>query len=60
LTALKHAPRVGTLDIVMLTVTGGRERTAAAFSALLEQAHFPFNRLITTISPMRIIEARPC
>jgi O-methyltransferase domain len=53
-------PRAGTLDIVMLTVTGGRERTAAAFSALLEKAHFLFDRVITTASPMWIVAARPC
>lgn len=52
-------PRASVLDIVMLTVTGGRERTTGAFSALLEQARFVLDKVIATTSPMRIIEARP-
>jgi hypothetical protein len=52
-------PRALTLDIIMLTVTGGRERTAAQFSALLDRAGFHLNRVIDTASPMRIVEARP-
>jgi C-methyltransferase len=52
-------PRALTLDIIMLTVTGGRERTAAQFSALLDRAGFHLNRVIETASPMRIVEARP-
>jgi C-methyltransferase len=52
-------PRALTLDIIMLTVTGGRERTAAQFSALLDRAGFHLNRVIETVSPMRIVEARP-
>jgi O-methyltransferase len=52
-------PRALTLDIIMLTITGGRERTAAQFSALLDRAGFQLNRVIDTASPMRIVEARP-
>lgn len=52
-------PRALTLDIIMLTTTGGRERTAAQFSALLDRAGFHLNRVIDTASPMRIVEARP-
>jgi C-methyltransferase len=51
--------RALTLDIIMLTVTGGRERTPAQFSALLDRAGFHLNRVIDTASPMRIVEARP-
>jgi hypothetical protein len=43
----------------MLTVTGGRERTATEFSALFEQAHFHLDKVVATASPMRIIEASP-
>lgn len=43
----------------MLTVTGGRERTADALSALFEQTRFCLDKVIATSSPMRIIEARP-
>ncbi len=43
----------------MLTVTGGRERTANEFSALLQDAGFSLDKVIATASPMRIVEARP-
>lgn len=49
--------RVPTMDIVMLTATGGRERTAAEFSALFERSGFALTRIVETRSPMRIIEA---
>jgi C-methyltransferase len=52
-------PRASVLDIVMLTVTGGRERTTNEFSALFERARFCLDKVITTASPMRIVEARP-
>jgi C-methyltransferase len=52
-------PRAATLDIIMLTVTGGRERTPAAFGTLLARAGLCLDRVIPTASPMRIIQARP-
>lgn len=52
-------PRASTLDIVMLTATGGRERTADALSALFEQARVCLDKVIATASPMHIIEAHP-
>jgi len=52
-------PRAATLDLIMLTVTGGRERTASQLSALLEQAGFRLDRVTETASPMRIVEAMP-
>ncbi len=52
-------PRAATLDLIMLTVTGGRERTASQLSALLEQAGFRLDRVTETASPMRIVEATP-
>jgi len=52
-------PRAATLDLIMLTVTGGRERTASQLSALLEQAGFRLDRVTETASPMRIVEAIP-
>lgn len=51
-------PRSSTLDIIMLTVTGGRERTKDALSALCKQAIFCLDKVIATASPMHIIEAR--
>ena len=51
-------PRSGTLDVVMLAVTGGRERTPAELGALFERAGFVLQRVIPTAGPMRIVEAR--
>jgi C-methyltransferase len=52
-------PRARTLDLVMLTATGGRERTAHELGALFERAGFRLDRIIDTTSPMRIVEASP-
>jgi len=43
------------LDIVMLTVTGGRERTHLAYQALLEAGGFRLDRVVPTASPISII-----
>lgn len=50
-------PRVHTLDVVMLTITGGRERTASELGSLLEGAGFRPERVIETAGAMRIVEA---
>jgi hypothetical protein len=50
-------PRVQTLDIVMLCMTGGRERTVAEYSELLDRAGFRLSEVVETPSPMRIVEA---
>jgi C-methyltransferase len=52
-------PRASTLDIVMLTVTGGRERTARELGALLATAGFHLDEVIDTPSSRRIVQARP-
>jgi hypothetical protein len=52
-------PRASTLDIVMLTVTGGRERTADELGALLAAAGFRLETVIDTPSSRRIVQARP-
>jgi hypothetical protein len=49
--------RVLTADIVMLTATGGRERTAAEFSALFDRSGFRLTQIVETRSTMHIIEA---
>lgn len=49
--------RVHTLDVVMLTVTGGRERTARRLGALLHSADFRLSTVIETGGPIRIVEA---
>ncbi len=51
--------RAATLDLIMLTVTGGRERTASSFEKLLKRSGWGLNRVVETASPMRIVEAIP-
>jgi predicted O-methyltransferase YrrM len=55
-----NAPFAGKLtDITMLLIAGGRERSAAEYQALLEQAGFTLRRIVPTRSPASIIEAVP-
>lgn len=51
-----HAAKV--LDVMMLAVTGGRERTRAGYEALLDGAGMDLVRVVPTPSPISIIEAR--
>lgn len=44
------------VDLVMLLVTGGKERTAAQFNALFEQAGFKLTGIIPTSTELSIIE----
>jgi hypothetical protein len=51
-------PHVGkTLDITMLTVTGGRERTPTALGALLAAAGLKLTRVLPTGTQYSIVEA---
>jgi C-methyltransferase len=50
-------PRGQTLDVIMLAVTGGRERTADDLAGLLESAGLQLERVIDTSGPLRIAEA---
>jgi len=50
-------PRVQTLDVLMLAVTGGRERSPSQLSKLLESAGLRPNTVIETSGAMRIVEA---
>lgn len=50
-------PRRGTLDVLMLAVTGGRERTAAQLGALFDRAGLELVRVVDTPGPVRIVEA---
>ncbi|WP_109485834.1 methyltransferase [Occallatibacter savannae] len=45
------------LDIVMLVITGGRERTRNEHAALVESAGFPFKNVLPTQSSYSILEA---
>ena len=47
------------LDLNMLVMTGGRERTKAEFSALLNAAGYKLTRIVPTMAPQSIIEAVP-
>lgn len=51
-------PRGQILDIIMLTVTGGRERTAGELGVLLTRAGWRPGAVSSTPGPMRIQEAR--
>lgn len=46
-------------DLNMLVMTGGRERTAAEFEAVLDDGGFRMARVIPTGSPFFIVEADP-
>jgi hypothetical protein len=45
------------LDVAMLVVTGGRERTEAEYGELFDAAGFRLTRVLPTASPMSIVEA---
>jgi hypothetical protein len=54
------APHPGkVLDLVMLTVPGGMERTEEEYAALLAKASFRLTRIVPTASPVSIVEAIP-
>ena len=47
------------IDLNMLVMTGGRERTEEEYRRLLEAGGFKLTKVIPTDSPMSIIEAAP-
>lgn len=47
------------LDIVMLVMTGGQERTEAEYRQLLAKADLQLTRVLATNSPVSIVEAVP-
>ena len=47
------------LDMVMLVIPGGQERTAAEYDALLAKAGFRLTRVVPTESVVSIVEAVP-
>ncbi|MGV0627288.1 methyltransferase [Mycolicibacter minnesotensis] len=47
------------LDLEMLLSPGGQERTRGEYADLLSQAGFRVHRVVSTASPMSIIDARP-
>jgi hypothetical protein len=54
-----HAHRARELDIAMLAVLGGRERTKDEYERLLTGAGFRLTRVVQTPGPVSILEAEP-
>ena len=55
-----NAPHPGKLlDIVMLAVAGGQERTEPEYRQLLEKAGFQLTRVVPTESAVSIVKALP-
>jgi C-methyltransferase len=50
-------PGSATLDVIMLALTGGRERSADQLAALLRRADFRLDHVIDTPSPIRIAQS---
>lgn len=46
------------LDLEMLTLPGGKERSADEFAALFARAGFELTRIVPTQSPLCVIEER--
>jgi hypothetical protein len=55
----KDAPDTVRVDLHMLAVTGGRERSEAEYQGLLEAAGFGLGRAVATRSPFCVIEGVP-
>jgi O-methyltransferase domain/Dimerisation domain len=54
-----NTPAMGKfIDLIMLVMTGGRERTEEEFRNLLAAAGFTLTRIIPTRSPFSVIEAK--
>src|SRR5262249_51519362 len=47
------------MDLNMLVMTGGRERTQEEFGRLFERSGFRLARVVATKSPFFLLEARP-
>jgi hypothetical protein len=47
------------LDLHMLVVHGGRERTRQEFAHILRASGYELNRVVATLTPISIVEALP-
>ena len=45
------------LDLVMLLIPGGKERTEVEYRSLLEQAGFELTRIVATKTELSVLEA---
>jgi O-methyltransferase len=50
---------VQVMDLNMLVMTGGMERTAAEYGELFARAGFRLSNVVATASPFHLIEGRP-
>jgi hypothetical protein len=58
--AAGNTPDLGKIiDLEMLVMPGGKERTAEEFERLFTQAGLELTRIVPTQSPLSVIEARP-
>jgi hypothetical protein len=59
--ALENEPDPSKLiDLEMMVMPGGRERTAAEFETRFARSGFRMTRIVTTKSPLSVIEAVVC
>jgi hypothetical protein len=56
---INSAPVAQAVDLIMMTMTGGRERTCAEYRTLRSGAHFQISRAIPVTGHIQIIEAFP-
>lgn len=56
---INSAPLVRAVDLIMMTVTGGREQTFPEYRSLLSGAHFEISCAIPVTGYIQIIEAFP-
>ena len=49
-------PAIAAIDLTMLVLEGGRERTAAEFGALFRATGFEFMRVVPLTPPRGVIE----
>jgi hypothetical protein len=55
-----NEPHIGPLiDLNMMVMTGGAERTEAGYRDLLAKSRFRMDRVSATRSPFSVIEATP-
>jgi hypothetical protein len=48
------------VDLWLMLLVGGKERTQAQYAELLGKAGFALERVVPTAAPVSIVEARPC
>ncbi len=53
-----QSPYANCMDLLMLAVTGGKERSLAAFEQMLDNSGFALERVYTTSTEFSILEAR--